>query len=139
MMDDMTNVANKLGAYLPKSEPQFMTPGLALHLGGTTRLGLGEDKDISVANFNSQIWNFHNLFVGGNGTIPTPFGANPTLTSMCLAMRSAQKIAESLRGSFSPALPTEVLRPTPASWLSWTTDPTDPNFPVHTRTVHRRV
>ncbi|KAJ7021158.1 putative pyranose oxidase [Mycena alexandri] len=139
MMEDMTSVANKLGAYLPKSEPQFMTPGLALHLGGTTRLGLGEHKDISVANFNSQIWNFSNLFVGGNGTIPTPFGANPTLTSMCLAMRAAHKIAESLDGSFSPALPTEVLRPTPASWLSWTTDPNDPNFPIHTRTVHKQV
>ncbi|KAJ7028772.1 putative pyranose oxidase [Mycena alexandri] len=130
MMEDMTSVANKLGAYLPKSEPQFMTPGLALHLGGTTRLGLGEHKDISVANFNSQIWNFNNLFVGGNGTIPTPFGREPHLDL---------DIAESLNGSFSPALPTEVLRPTPASWLSWTTDPNDPNFPVHTRTVHKRV
>ncbi|KAJ6503799.1 hypothetical protein C8R45DRAFT_973782 [Mycena sanguinolenta] len=55
MMNDMTDVANKLGAYLPKSEPQFMTPGLALHLGGTTRLGLGKDKGETVADFNSQV------------------------------------------------------------------------------------
>jgi len=140
MMNDMTDVANKLGAYLPKSEPQFMTPGLALHLGGTTRLGLGEHKNETVANFNSQVWDFSNLFVGGNGTIPTPFGANPTLTSMCLAFRAAHKIAQSLKaGKFSPALANEEMHPTPASWLSWTTDPKDPNFPIHTREVHREV
>ncbi|KAJ6600287.1 putative pyranose oxidase [Mycena vulgaris] len=139
MMNDMTDVANKLGAYLPKSEPQFMTPGLALHLGGTTRLGLGKDKGKTVANFNSQVWNFSNLFVGGNGTIPTPFGANPTLTSMCLALRAAHKIAQSLERGFSPALDSEMLHPTPASWLSWTTDVNDPNFPIHTREVHREV
>ncbi|KAJ7602185.1 hypothetical protein DFH06DRAFT_1351574 [Mycena polygramma] len=139
-----------------KSEPQFMTPGLALHLGGITRLGLGQvqfpsgfrlvhsiffskDKDKTVANFNSQIWDFSNLFVGGNGTIPTPFGTNPTLTSMCLALRAAHKIAQSLKAGFSPALATEEMQPTPATWLSWTTDSTDPNFPKHDREAHKRV
>ncbi|KAJ7757744.1 putative pyranose oxidase [Mycena maculata] len=140
MMNDMTDVANKLGAYLPKSEPQFMTPGLALHLGGTTRLGLGQDKDETVANFNSQVWGFTNLFVGGNGTIPTPFGANPTLTSMCLAFRAAHKIAESLKnGKFLPAKANDPIGATPASWLSWTTDPKDPNFPIHAREVHKMI
>ncbi|KAJ7660888.1 putative pyranose oxidase [Mycena polygramma] len=156
MMNDMTDIANKLGAYLPKSEPQFMTPGLALHLGGTTRLGLGQvyipsgfrhvygffsskDKDETVANFNSQVWGFSNLFVGGNGTIPTPFGANPTLTSICLAFRAAYKIAQSLEGGFSPAVASEEMASTPASWLSWTTDPKDPNFPRHVREFHRQI
>ncbi|KAJ7649340.1 putative pyranose oxidase [Mycena polygramma] len=144
MMNDMTDIANKLGAYLPKSEPQFMTPGLALHLGGTTRLGLGQgytpsDFRHTVANFNSQVWGFRNLFVGGNGTIPTPFGANPTLTSICLAFRAAYKIAQSLDNGFSPALASEEMASTPASWLSWTTDPEDPNFPRHVREVHRQI
>jgi choline dehydrogenase-like flavoprotein len=129
---------------------------LALHLGGTTRLGLGqvyilseccpvysiffsEHKGETVANFNSQVWDFSNLFVGGNGTIPTPFGANPTLTSMCLALRAAYKIAQSLKDGFSPALDSEAMHPTPASWLSWTTDPNDPNFPIHAREVHREI
>ncbi|KAJ7107339.1 putative pyranose oxidase [Mycena epipterygia] len=128
MMNDMTDVANKLGVYLPG---KHILPGLALHLGGTTRLGLGKDIDTTVANFNSQVWNFSNLFVGGNGTIPTPFGANPTLTSMCLALRSAYKIAESLEKGFSPAVAESVISKTPASWLSWTTDESDPNFPTH--------
>ncbi|KAJ7175098.1 putative pyranose oxidase [Mycena crocata] len=151
MMADMTDMASKIGAYIPsesflfahgnilditiESEPQFMTPGLALHLGGTTRLGLGqvEDYDKTVGNFDSQIWEFTNLFVAGNGTIPTPFGANPTLTSMCLAFRGAYKIAHSLllKKAFSPAVKNGSILPTPASWLSWTTDREDPNFPEH--------
>jgi choline dehydrogenase-like flavoprotein len=50
-------------------------PGLALHLGGTTRVGRGEETRDSVADYNSQVWKFDNLYVGGNGLIPTAFGA----------------------------------------------------------------
>jgi hypothetical protein len=32
MMKDMCAVADLLGAYLPGSSPQFMDPGLALHI-----------------------------------------------------------------------------------------------------------
>jgi len=92
MMTDMCEVAQRVGGYLPGSEPQFMAPGLALHLGGTTRLGHGDNKD-SCANFRGQVHGFKNLFVAGNGVIDTPFAANPTLTSMALATYSAEHIA----------------------------------------------
>ncbi|KAG9097441.1 hypothetical protein FRC07_010789, partial [Ceratobasidium sp. 392] len=94
MMADMCEVAQKVGGYLPGSEPQFMAPGLALHLGGTTRLG--HDTDKSCANFRGQVHNLENLYVAGNGVIDTPFAANPTLTSMALAIYSAENIAEKL-------------------------------------------
>ncbi|KAF7340704.1 GMC oxidoreductase [Mycena sanguinolenta] len=43
-----------------QSQPELV------HLSGTTRLGLGEDMNETVANFDSQVWGFSNLFVGGN-------------------------------------------------------------------------
>jgi len=91
MMTDMCDVAQRIGGYLPGSEPQFMAPGLALHLGGTTRLGHNQSQ--SCANFRGQVHNFSNLYVAGNGVIDTGFAANPTLTSMALAIYSAEDIA----------------------------------------------
>ncbi|KAG8792277.1 Pyranose 2-oxidase [Ceratobasidium sp. 428] len=100
MMHDMCNVAKELGPYLPGSEPQFMEPGLVLHIAGTTRLGeiIGnEEKDAktrkeTVADQNSKVHGFPNLFVGGNGCIPDSTACNPTLTSVAYAVKSARYI-----------------------------------------------
>ncbi|KAG6867364.1 hypothetical protein C0993_003836 [Termitomyces sp. T159_Od127] len=112
-----------------------MTPGLALHLGGTTRLGRGNVKkefEESVADYNSQVWKFDNLYVGGNGLIPTAFASNPTLTSICLAIRAAHKIHVDLtQGKLSPPNPEAPLAKTPEEWVKWTKDEKDPNFPNH--------
>ncbi|KAI0760589.1 pyranose 2-oxidase [Fomes fomentarius] len=89
MMRDMCEVATTLGGFLPGSEPQFMAPGLALHLGSL-------DPKTHVADTNSKVYNFTNLYVGGNGVIPTGFGANPTLTSMGYAIRAAESIIKQL-------------------------------------------
>ncbi|EIN03465.1 pyranose 2-oxidase [Punctularia strigosozonata HHB-11173 SS5] len=97
MMTDMCNVAKELGGWLPGSEPQFMAPGLALHLGGTVRAGL--DSKEHVADTNCKVYNFSNLYVGGNGVIPTGYAANPTLTSMGYAIRSARSIINALESA----------------------------------------
>ncbi|TDL21831.1 putative pyranose oxidase [Rickenella mellea] len=144
MMADMTAVANSLGGYLPGSSPQFMEPGLALHLGGSTRVG--HRAADSVADFNSRVWNFNNLFVAGNGNIPTPFGGNPTLTSMALAIRSAFYIHRTMGQGFKASVEAqgndgEQLEPTPSEWVESLFNKDDPNFPdaMHLRPVHRYV
>jgi len=94
MMKDMCAVSGNLGGYLPGSEPQFMPPGSALHLAGTTRAGL--DSATHVADTSCKVFNFGNLYVAGNGVIPTGFAANPTLTSMCYALRTAENIIKNI-------------------------------------------
>ncbi|KZS88318.1 pyranose oxidase [Sistotremastrum niveocremeum HHB9708] len=78
-------VATKIGGYLPGSEPQFLEPGLVLHL-----------ASYSVVDTYSKVHDFSNLYLGGNGIIPTAFAANPTLTSICYAIRASEHIAKNV-------------------------------------------
>ena len=93
---------------------------------------------LSVANFNSQVWKFRNLYVGGTGTIPTAFGADPTLTSIALAIRAAYKIVES---GADLSLPKDDTSLTDDDYLKWLTDPSDPHYPKHVKLaqVHKEV
>ncbi|MEV5104541.1 pyranose oxidase [Streptomyces massasporeus] len=90
MMDHMMRVAAQLGGFMPGSEPQFLTPGLPLHIAGTTRMG--KDRRTSVVDPDSQVWGVKNLFLGGNGLHPFGNAANPTLTSCAMALRAVEKI-----------------------------------------------
>jgi pyranose oxidase len=94
MMRDMCTFASVLGSYLPGSYPQFMAPGLALHICGTTRIG--KDKTKSVADANSKVHDFQNLWVGGNGTIPDSTACNPTLTSLAIAIKGSESLIQYL-------------------------------------------
>lgn len=94
MMRDMCEVANVLGPFLPESYPQFMKPGLALHITGTTRIG--NDPSTSVANQYSQVYKYPDLYVGGNNVIPDSTACNPTLTSVVYAIHAAKHLVEEL-------------------------------------------
>ncbi|KAL4907771.1 pyranose 2-oxidase [Aspergillus multicolor] len=115
MMKDMEKVAAELGGYLPGSEPQFLAPGLALHVCGTTvaqrrdpKKTEAEQKQTSCCDENSKVWGVDNLYLGGLNVIPGPpkstnpkapsasNASNPTLTAMCFAIKAAEAIQRKL-------------------------------------------
>ncbi len=88
-------VVNSFGKEIKDGGQTLMPPGTSLHYEGTTRMGTENDGE-SVCDTYSKVWNFDNLFIGGNGVIPIATTSNPTLVSVALAVRSAEKIVEKL-------------------------------------------
>lgn len=86
-----------LGDFNCERDSAVLAPGSSLHYTGTVRMGPADD-DTSVCDPDGRVWGTTNLFVAGNGVIPTPMAANTTLTGMITAVRAARAINRSLRG-----------------------------------------
>ncbi|HEX6374385.1 MAG TPA: GMC family oxidoreductase [Allosphingosinicella sp.] len=65
------------------------------HHMGTTRMG--SDPRTSVTDADGRIHGLANLWVAGSSLFPTGGWANPTLTIVALALRSAEKISAELK------------------------------------------
>jgi choline dehydrogenase-like flavoprotein len=87
-------VARALGAQL-RGDPVLLPNGSSLHYQGTVRMG-PEDDGTSVCDTTSRVWGTDNVYVAGNGVIPTSAACNPTLTSVALAVIGARAIAQSV-------------------------------------------
>jgi pyranose oxidase len=87
----LTRAAESLGGFVPGGEPHLMPAGTSLHYQGTLRTG-SVDDGTSVCDPWSRVWGTTNVIVGGNGVIPTATAANPTLTSVALAVRAADHL-----------------------------------------------
>lgn len=85
-----------------------MDPGASLHYTGTVRLGTNPDE--SVCSTDGRVWGFSNLFVGGNGVVPSALACNSTLTAAALAVHSAPSAVRSVAGARS-ALTYDLDRP----------------------------
>ena len=94
-LEHLTTAAKTLGRFVPGGEPKIMPAGSSLHYQGTYRLGDDGGAE-SVCDSHAQVWGLDNLFLGGNGTIPTATACNPTLTSVAIAARSVRRVLEVL-------------------------------------------
>jgi pyranose oxidase len=92
---ELTRAVVALGDPINGDEPRMVPAGSSLHYQGTVRMGERDDAQ-SVCDSYSRVWGLENLFVGGNGVIPTATACNPTLTSVALAVRACEKIVSLL-------------------------------------------
>ncbi|MGM0875940.1 MAG: GMC oxidoreductase [Bacillota bacterium] len=73
----------------------LMPPGLEHHDMGTCRMG--DDPFTSATNRYGQVHGVHGLYVADNSVIPSSGSANPTLTTVALAIRTADYIIHQLK------------------------------------------
>jgi choline dehydrogenase-like flavoprotein len=91
-------VADVIGRPAPGFATFVQPVGSSLHYQGTVRMGESDDGT-SVCDRNSRVWGFDNLYVAGNGVIPTVTATNPTLYSCALATFGARQIAQARRSA----------------------------------------
>jgi choline dehydrogenase-like flavoprotein len=91
-LDEVRSIAEEFGPFDPASERALLPPGSSLHQTGTVRAGLVDDGT-SVCDPDGRVWGFDNLYLAGNGVIPTAMAANVTLTGTVTAVRAAGAVA----------------------------------------------
>ncbi|MCK2031104.1 GMC oxidoreductase [Microbacterium galbinum] len=79
----------------PTEDREVQPPGASLHYTGTVRMG-PDDDGTSVVDTDGRVWGFDNLYLAGNGVIPTALTCNSTLTGATLSVRIARAVAASL-------------------------------------------
>ncbi|RWZ68143.1 choline dehydrogenase [Labedella populi] len=92
---DQATAARLLGDFDPETQSAVLGAGGSLHLTGTVRMGPVDDGT-SVCDLDCRVWGFDNLFVAGNGVIPTALVCNSTLTGMTTAVRAATAVVRAL-------------------------------------------
>ncbi|THF50801.1 GMC oxidoreductase [Allorhizobium terrae] len=92
------DVVERVGASLGRvvGKPIILPAGTSLHYQGSYRMG-SVDDGTSTCDPNSRVWGFDNLYLGGNGIIPTPTACNPTLTAVALAVMAADHAVAMMR------------------------------------------
>jgi choline dehydrogenase-like flavoprotein len=76
------------------SSVELLPPGSDEHYAGTCRMG--NDPATSVTNRYGQVHGLSGLYIADNSVLPSIGGSNPTLTTIALAIRTADYIAQQL-------------------------------------------
>ncbi|HWD07393.1 MAG TPA: GMC oxidoreductase [Amycolatopsis sp.] len=92
---EVLRLSNVLGKPVDGEIPWILPSGSSLHYQGTVRMGAADDGT-SVCDPSCRVWGTENLYVAGNGVIPTSTACNPTLTSVALSVIGARDIAARL-------------------------------------------
>ncbi|MFJ9909319.1 GMC oxidoreductase [Streptomyces sp. NPDC101152] len=92
-LDHVRSLAEEFGTFDPETELALLPPGSSLHQTGTVRAGSADDGT-SVCDPDGRVWGFDNLYLAGNGVIPTAMAANVTLAGAVTAVRAARAVAE---------------------------------------------
>ncbi|MFF4781244.1 GMC oxidoreductase [Streptomyces griseorubiginosus] len=97
-VDEVRSVAEEFGPFDPATESTVLPPGSSLHLTGTVRAGVSDDGT-SVCDPDGRVWGFDNLYLAGNGVVPTAMAANVTLTGAVTAVRAARAVTAARTGT----------------------------------------
>ncbi|WP_163536260.1 GMC oxidoreductase [Gracilibacillus sp. YIM 98692] len=89
----INKAANSIGATSPP-KTCLSAPGSAYHTMGTCRMG--DDPSTSATNRYGQVHHVSGLYVADNSILPNTGAANPTLTTVALAIRTADYITRKL-------------------------------------------
>lgn len=88
---EVRSLAAEFGPFDPATESALLPPGSSLHMTGTVRCGT-DDDGTTVCDPEGRVWGHDNLYLAGNGVIPTPMAANVTLTGAVTAVRAARAV-----------------------------------------------
>jgi choline dehydrogenase-like flavoprotein len=97
MKSEVLTIMAAIGEPVGAAEPILLPAGSSLHYQGSVRMGPSDDGT-SVCDPQGRVWGTENLYVAGNGVIPTSTACNPTLTGVALGVRTARSIAAALSG-----------------------------------------
>lgn len=98
IIDEQFKFLGKAAAFMGlefDNAPRLLVPGEDNHECGTCRMGL--DPDTSVTDIFGQIHAISGLFVADNSVVRLSGPANPTLTTVALAIRTADYISGQIK------------------------------------------
>jgi choline dehydrogenase-like flavoprotein len=100
-LNDLSEVANRLGTPLRGWQPRLLPLGAAQHLFGTLRTTLSSSAP-GVTSPDGKVRGFENLFVAGPARLPAPCAINPVLASTAAAIYTARMISGALPAHSAP-------------------------------------